>query len=110
MEISENWLREWADPDVDSDTLASQLTMAGLEVEGLRSAAPKLIKVVVAEIETVEKHPDADKLNLCQVNDGNASFPVVCGASNVRAGLKVAFAQVGAELSGIKIKKAKISD
>jgi phenylalanyl-tRNA synthetase beta chain len=108
MEISENWLREWADPDVDSDTLISQLTMAGLEVEGLRSAAPKLSNVVVAEVKTVEKHPDADKLNLCQVSDGNAIFPVVCGASNVRAGLKIAFAKVGAELPGIKIKKAKL--
>ena len=108
MEISENWLREWADPAIDSDTLISQLTMAGLEVEGLRSAAPKLVDVVVAEVVAIEKHPDADKLNVCQVTDGKESYAVVCGASNVRANLKVAFARIGAELPGIKIKKAKL--
>jgi phenylalanyl-tRNA synthetase beta chain len=108
MEISESWLREWVDPGVDSDTLISQLTMAGLEVEGWRSAAPALDGVVVAEVVAVEKHPNADKLNLCQVDDGNERVAVVCGASNVRAGLKVAFARVGAELPGIRIKKAKL--
>ena len=108
MEISENWLREWADPAIDSETLISQLTMAGLEVEGLRSAAPKLVDVVVAEVVAIEKHPDADKLNVCQVSDGKASYTVVCGARNVRANLKVAFARIGAELPGIKIKKAKL--
>ncbi len=108
MEISENWLREWVDPAIDSETLVSQLTMAGLEVKGVRSAAPRLVDIVVAEVSVVEKHPNADKLNLCQVNDGSESFPVVCGASNVRVGLKVAFARIGAELTGIKIKKAKL--
>ena len=108
MEISENWLREWADPAIDTDTLVSQLTMAGLEVGGLRSAAPALSNVVVAEVASTEQHPDADKLKLCQVNDGESSYQVVCGASNVRAGLKVAFARVGAELPGIKIKKARL--
>ncbi|MDC1287736.1 phenylalanine--tRNA ligase subunit beta, partial [Gammaproteobacteria bacterium] len=108
MEISESWLREWVDPPVDSDTLISQLTMAGLEVEGWRSAAPMLDGVVVAEILSVEKHPDADKLNLCQVDDGEEQVTVVCGARNVRAGLKVAFARVGAELPGIRIEKAKL--
>ena len=108
MEISENWLREWVDPAIDSDTLVSQLTMAGLEVEGLRRAAPELVDVVVAEITAVDKHPDADKLNLCQVADDCGSYPVVCGASNVRTGLKVAFARIGGELPGIKIKKAKL--
>ena len=108
MEISENWLREWVDPTVDSDTLISQLTMAGLEVEGWRDAAPKLEGVVVAEVVSVEKHPNADKLNLCQVRDGSEQFAVVCGASNVRGGLKVAFARIGAQLPGIRIKKAKL--
>ena len=108
MEISENWLREWVDPAVDSDTLISQLTMAGLEVGGVSRAAPRLDNVVVGEVVSVEKHPDADKLNVCQVNDGASQFNVVCGASNVRTGLKVAFARIGAELPGIKIKKAKL--
>lgn len=108
MQISENWLREWVNPPVDSETLASQLTMAGLEVGSLNVAAPALPGVVVAEIVAVESHPDADKLNLCQVNDGKETFSVVCGATNVRAGLKVALARIGAELPGIKIKKAKL--
>ncbi|MEM7564354.1 MAG: phenylalanine--tRNA ligase subunit beta [Pseudomonadota bacterium] len=108
MEISENWLREWANPEIDSDTLVSQLTMAGLEVEGIQSAAPELPNVVVAEVVSVERHPDADKLNVCLVSDGSDQFNVVCGAPNVRAGLKVAFARIGARLPGIKIKKAKL--
>jgi len=108
MEISENWLREWADPPVGSEKLMSQLTMAGLEVGGSRRAAPALQNVVVAEVVAVEKHPDADKLSLCDVNDGNDAFKVVCGARNVRAGLKVAFARVGAKLPGVEIKKSKI--
>ena len=108
MQISENWLREWVNPPIDSDTLASQLTMAGLEVGSLSVAAPALPGVVVAEVVAVESHPNADKLNLCKVNDGKDTFSVVCGASNVRAGLKVALARIGAELPGIKIKKAKL--
>ena len=108
MEISENWLREWVNPPIDTDTLVSQLTMAGLEVGGLRAAAPELDNVVVAEVTSCERHPDADKLNLCQVSDGADGYQVVCGASNVRAGLKVALARVGAVLPGIKIKKAKL--
>jgi phenylalanyl-tRNA synthetase beta chain len=108
MEISENWLREWVNPPIDSDTLVSQLTMAGLEVESVRRAAPKLGDVVVAEVVAVETHPNADNLNLCQVNDGKKTVAVVCGASNVSTGLKVAFARVGAELPGIKIKKVKL--
>ena len=108
MEISENWLREWVNPAIDTDTLVSQLTMAGLEVGGLRPAAPTIENIVVAEVTKVEPHPDADKLRVCRVNDGERDYPVVCGAANVRAGLKVAFARVGAELPGIKIKKAKL--
>ncbi len=108
MEISESWLREWVDPPIDSDTLFSQLTMAGLEVKGSRRAAPNLPNVVVAKVVTVEKHPNADKLNVCQVTDGKDSYPVVCGASNVSANLKVVFARMGAELPGGKVKKAKL--
>ena len=108
MEISENWLREWVNPDIDSDTLVAQLTMAGLEVDGIRSAAPEVSNVVVGEVLSVEQHPDADKLRVCQVQDGEETWNVVCGAKNVRAGLKVVFARLGAKLPGVKIKKAKL--
>jgi len=108
MKISENWLREWVNPAVDSKLLIEQLTMAGLEVETVEPAGAKLEKVVVGEVLSVEPHPDADKLSLCQVSNGENTVQVVCGARNVRQGLKVAFAQVGATLPGLKIKKANL--
>ncbi len=108
MQISENWLREWVNPDIDTTTLIDRLTMAGLEVESVQPAGPKLSSVVVGEVVSLEQHPDADKLSLCQVSDGSVKVPVICGASNVRQGMKVAFAKVGAQLSDIKIKKAKL--
>ncbi len=109
MKISENWLRQWANPNLTTDALIHQLTMAGLEVDSVEPAAPALDKIVVAQVMTLEKHPDADKLNLCQVNDGSADLvQVICGAANIKQGMKVVFAQVGAELPGIKIKKAKL--
>ena len=109
MKISENWLREWANPVLTSDQLVAQLTMAGLEVDSVEPAAPALDKVVIAEVLTCTQHPNADRLNLCTVNDGSAEpVQVVCGAKNVAQGLKVVFAQVGAELPGFKIKKAKL--
>ncbi len=108
MQISENWLREWVNPDIDTNILIDQLTMAGLEVEGFEPASPVLSSVVVGEVLSTEQHPNADKLNLCRVSDGNEIVSVICGANNVRQGLKVAFAKVGAVLPGIKIKKARL--
>ncbi len=108
MEISENWLREWADPAIDSEALCHQLTMAGLEVKGLNPVAPSLDNVVVADVVSVERHPDADKLSVCAVDDGESRLTIVCGAPNVRAGLKVALARIGAQLPGITIKKARL--
>ncbi len=108
MKISENWLRELVNPAIDTDTLMAQLTMAGLEVEGVESAGPKLQGIVVGEVISLEQHPNADKLSLCQVSDGSETVPVICGAGNVRKGLKVAFARVGAKLADIKIKKARL--
>jgi phenylalanyl-tRNA synthetase beta chain len=109
MKISENWLREWANPELTSAQLVAQLTMAGLEVDSVEAASPALDKVVVAEVLSCTQHPDADRLNLCTVNDGTGEpVQVVCGAKNVKQGLKVVFAQVGAELPGFKIKKAKL--
>ncbi|MFT5665179.1 MAG: phenylalanyl-tRNA synthetase beta chain [Gammaproteobacteria bacterium] len=108
MKISESWLREWANPDITTEILLDQLTMAGLEVEGIEAAGPLLDKVVIGEILSIEQHPDADKLRVCQVSNGSDTIAVVCGAPNARQGLKVAFAQVGAVLPGMKIKKAKL--
>jgi phenylalanyl-tRNA synthetase beta chain len=108
MKISESWLREWANPDITTEILLDQLTMAGLEVEGFEAAGPLLDKVVIGEILSIEQHPDADKLRVCQVSNGSDTVAVVCGAKNARQGLKVAFAQVGSVLPGIKIKKAKL--
>jgi phenylalanyl-tRNA synthetase beta chain len=108
MKISESWLREWTNPDVSTEILLDQLTMAGLEVEGFEAAGPLLDKVVIGEIVSIEQHPDADKLRVCQVSNGSETVAVVCGAPNARQGLKVAFAQVGAVLPGMKIKKAKL--
>ena len=108
MKISENWLRELVNPPIDSKLLIEQLTMAGLEVETAEPASAKLEMVIVGEVLAVEPHPDADKLSLCQVSNGENTVEVICGASNVRQGLKVAFAQVGATLPGLKIKKAKL--
>ncbi len=110
MKFSENWLRTWVNPALSSDELAHVLTMAGLEVEGLEAVAPAFSNVVVAEVLEVVKHPDADRLNLCQVNVGEAQpLIIVCGAANVAAGVKVPCARIGAVLPGdFIIKQAKV--
>ena len=109
MRFSEQWLREWVDPDVDTATLCEQLTNAGLEVERVETAAGTFTGVVVGEVVSVEPHPNADKLTLCQVSDGSATFQVVCGAPNVRTGMKSPFARVGAVLPGdFELKAAKL--
>lgn len=109
MRFNEAWLREWVNPDIDTDALVHQLTMAGLEVDAVEPAVPPFTGVVVARITRCQPHPDADKLRLCEVDDGSQIFPVVCGAANAREGLTVPFARVGAVLPGdLKIKKAKL--
>ena len=109
MKISEKWLREWVSPPLSTQELAHQITMAGLEVDGVESVADVFSGVVVAEILSVEPHPDADKLRVCQVSAGSETVQIVCGAPNARTGLKVPLAQVEAELPGnLKIKRAKL--
>ncbi|MBB3256355.1 phenylalanyl-tRNA synthetase beta chain [Paraburkholderia bannensis] len=99
MLFPESWLRSFVDPKLTTDELAHALTMAGLEVEGLRPAAPPTTKIVVGQVLEVVKHPDADKLNVCQVDAGTgATLQIVCGAPNVAPGIKVPVALVGAEL------------
>jgi phenylalanyl-tRNA synthetase beta chain len=110
MKFSENWLRAWVNPDLSSEALGHVLTMAGLEVEALEAVAPEFNNVVVAEVLEVVKHPNADRLNLCQVNVGEASpLTIVCGAANVAVGVKVPCARIGAVLPGdFVIKQAKV--
>jgi phenylalanyl-tRNA synthetase beta chain len=109
MKFSEQWLRSWVSPQVSRDELVARLSMAGLEVDSVTPVAGAFTGVVVGEVLSTEQHPDADKLRVCQVSNGAETFQVVCGAPNVRPGLKIPFAMIGAELSGdFKIKKAKL--
>ena len=110
MKFSEQWLREWVSPSVTTEELCHQLTMAGLEVDAVEPVAGKFEGVVVGEVVKVEPHPDADKLRVTQVNIGQDELlTIVCGAANVREGMRVPTAVVGARLPGdFKIKKAKL--
>lgn len=109
MKVSLQWLREWVDVGDDVAGLAHALTMAGLEIEGMERAGPVLEGVVVGEVKSVAKHPDAEKLNVCRVWDGGEELQIVCGAPNVRAGMKAPLARIGAKLpNGAEIKNAKL--
>lgn len=109
MQFSEHWLRQFVNPELDADALGHALTMAGLEVEEQELAAPLFNNVVVGEIISAEKHPDADRLQLCKVDVGEAEpLQIVCGAPNARVGLKAPCAMVGAKLEDFKIKNAKV--
>ncbi|MGO4703301.1 phenylalanine--tRNA ligase subunit beta [Dyella sp. 2RAB6] len=110
MKFSENWLRELVEIKADRAALAHALTMAGLEVEELTPLGEQLAGVVVAEIVGAEKHPEADRLQVCRVDAGQGEpLQIVCGAPNARVGIKVPLAMVGAELpGGIQIKAAKL--
>lgn len=110
MKFSEKWLREWVNPAISSEELAEQLSMAGLEVDGLDPVAGEFSGVMVGEVVECGQHPDADKLRVTKVNVGaDELLDIVCGAPNCRLGLKVAVAVVGAVLPGnFKIKKAKL--
>ncbi|HSC35320.1 MAG TPA: phenylalanine--tRNA ligase subunit beta [Thermodesulfobacteriota bacterium] len=115
MIITVNWLREYVDFGITPEELADRLTMAGLEVEGVEHRGKGLENIVVAEILGMRPHPDATKLSLCDVSDGERSYAIVCGASNMKSGDKVALAKIGTNLppgpkfpEGMTIKKAKI--
>ena len=112
MKFSENWLRTLVDPKLSTNELADLLTFGGIEIEGTAHAAPAFDRVVVSEVLSVEKHPNADRLNVCQVQvaaDGNTTpLTIVCGAPNVRAGMRVPAALVGAKLPEMTIKAAKV--
>lgn len=110
MKLSEHWLREWVNPNIDCEALVEQLTMAGLEVDAVEPAAVIFSGVKVGKVVSTTPHPNATKLTLCKVDVGDSEpLDIVCGASNVRQGLRVAVATVGAKLPGdFKIKKAKL--
>ncbi len=110
MKFSDSWLREWVNPSVSRDALSHQITMAGLEVDGVDPVAAEFSGVVVGEVVECGQHPDADKLRVTKINVGEEELiDIVCGAPNCRLGLKVAVAMVGAVLPGdFKIKKAKL--
>ncbi len=110
MKFSELWLREWVNPAIDSEALSGQITMAGLEVDGVEAVAGSFNGVVVGEVVECGQHPNADKLRVTKVNvGGERLLDIVCGAPNCRQGLKVAVATIGAVLPGdFKIKAAKL--
>src|SRR5688572_6135395 len=108
MKFSERWLRTFVNPPHGTRELADALTFGGIEVEAVEPAAPAFERVVVGEVLSVDKHPGADRLSVCQVNVGVAPLTIVCGAPNVRPGMKVPTALVGAKLPGIEIKAAKV--
>ncbi len=110
MNISTRWLREWVDPKVSDIELSEKLTMAGLEVERVAPVAPPFEGLVVGQVVSCVKHPNADKLSLCEVDVGvDSNLQIICGAPNVYKGLKVVVAKVGSVLpNNLKIKKAKL--
>ena len=109
MKFSEQWLREWINPALSTDELCHQITMAGLEVDAVEPVAASFSKIVVGHVLSVEQHPDADRLRMCQVDVGSETLSIVCGAPNVAEGLKVPAALIGAVLPGdFKIKKSKL--
>src|SRR5262245_29506891 len=108
MKFSENWLRTFVNPPLSTHDLAQALTMAGVEVEAIEPAAPPFDNVVVGKVLQVERHPDAEHVSLCMVSTGSTPLPIVCGAPNVRADMKVAVALPGAQVPGKTIGVAKI--
>lgn len=115
MKFTLNWLKDYIDFDLSPEELSEGLTMAGLEVEDVIYQGKGLDNVVAAQITELTSHPNAEKLSLCTVTDGENTYPIVCGATNMKSGDKVALAKVGAKLppgpkfeDWLKIKKAKI--
>lgn len=109
MLVSLRWLKDYVDIDLPVEELADKLTMAGLEVDSIKEIKPEFTGVVVGKIISLAKHPDADKLSLCEVSTGKQVLPIVCGAPNTAIGQKIPLAEVGAVLpGGFKVKSSKI--
>jgi len=108
MNVPESWLRSFCDPRLSGREIADRLTMCGLEVEAYEPVGPAFSGVVVGEVVSVEKHPNADKLTVCKVKAGKDTLQVVCGAPNVRVGMKAPLARVGARLPALEIRSAEL--
>jgi len=109
MKISYKWLTDYIDIDLSIEDLAQKITDSGIEVEEIIHLLDEFNNIVLGKVESVEKHPDADKLSVCKVTDGQETFQVICGAPNVKVNQLVPFAKIGTKFSnGLKIKKAKI--
>jgi len=109
MRVSEQWLREWVNPSLSTEALAEALTMAGLEVDAIEPAAPAFTGVVVGSIVDCRPHPEADRLQVCDVDAGGERLEVVCGAPNARPGLSAPLARAGAELpGGLQVQAAEV--
>ena len=109
MRVNLEWLGEWTDVSAGSEAIATALTTSGLEVDEIASVGAAPDGIVVATVRGIERHPNADRLSVCEVDDGNELHRVVCGAPNVRAGIKAPFARVGARLpDGREIKAAEL--
>ena len=111
MLISLNWIKDYVNLDgIEVQELVKRFGLSTAEVEGVRYLGKEIENVVVAEILSVENHPESQKLHILKVNDGTgAPVQVVCGAPNVRVGLKTYFARVGGNVNGLKIKPAKLA-
>ncbi len=108
MKLSYNWLKDYIDISISPEKLADVLTFIGIEVEKIEYTGALLQKIVIGKVESVEKHPNADKLSICRVCTGDDTLQVICGAPNVKPGIKVPFAPIGAKLGGQEIKKVKL--
>ena len=108
MKFSERWLRTFVNPPRGTRELAHALTFGGIEVEAVEPAAPAFERVVVGEVVSVERHPGAERLSVCQVNVGVAPLTIVCGAPNVRAGMRVPTALIGAKLPAVEIRATQV--
>ena len=108
MNLPESWLRSFCNPPIPGAELAERLTMAGVEVEAYEPVGPRFSGVVVAQILEVARHPNADKLTICTVDTGGEKLQVVCGAPNVRVGMRAPLAKVGAQLPGISVRQTTI--
>lgn len=109
MKVPVSWLKDYVDIDVTAEDIADRLTFSGVEVEGIEAVGLEYEHVVVGELRSIDRHPQADRLSVCRVSDGSEDLQVVCGADNFAVGDKVPLAKIGAQLAGgLKVKKAKL--